>query len=177
MRSLVSFALGFVVVLTLGVGSTFAATPEQIRETGTFELPPEYCETGVTLDVEFSSVRTVFWEGDEPVKVTYRTQYVVTTAGNDNVMIRHEAGQTSFNFVPEADGGFAIVSVGRGLPELIKTAHGAALLRDAGLLTITDHFDADDNYLGSDITIRGPHPDFESDFALQCEAVIAALGL
>jgi hypothetical protein len=177
MRSLLSLALGTALVLTFGFGSTLAAQPEQIRETGTFQLAPDYCDTGVTLDVAFWSVRTVFWDGEDVVKVTYSTKYVVTRIGSDEVMIRTESGQVAFKIVPETNGGYAIVSSGRGLPELIKSEHGRVLLRDAGEIVTVDHFDADGNFLGSDITIHGPHPDFDSDSAAQCDATKEALGL
>ncbi len=160
MRSLVSFALGTLLVLTFGVGSTLAAKPEQIRESGTFEIP-DYCGTGVTLEVAFTSNRT-YWPGDDLEKVTFQTKYVLTADTSDDVVIRTEAGRTTIRVVPEAGGGYAVIVSTAGVPERIKLQHGELLTRDAGVITFTDHFDADDNYLGTDVTVRGPHPDFES---------------
>lgn len=176
MRSLISLALGTVLVLVIGAGSVMAARPEQIRETGTFQLP-DFCGTGTTVDVAFTSNRTLHWAGDELRKVTFQTKYVATAATSDNVVIDHQTGQSRFEIVPEANGGYAVVNSGRGLAEQIKLKNGPVLIRDAGLITFVDHFDADDNYLGTDITIHGPHPDFESNFALQCEVFTEALEL
>jgi len=177
MRSLLSLALGALMVLVLGAGTVLAAKPEHIKETGTFQLPPAYCGLGVTLDVAFKSTRNLFWDGDWLKKSTNQTTYVISTAGNDNVVTRRQAGSGTSVVVPEANGGYAIVNTGRGQAEQIKGQHGGVLLRDAGDLVITDHFDAADNYLGSDVSIRGPHPDFESDFTAQCAAMKEGLGL
>jgi hypothetical protein len=69
---------------------------------------------------------------------------------------------------------FAVTFI--GLPEMIKTPHGEVLLRDAGLITFTETFDLETfELLGSDVLIRGPHPDAESDFTLFCEVITEAL--
>ena len=65
----------------------------------------------------------------------------------------------------------------KGLPERIQTADGPVIVRDAGYLTFFRTFDGDE-LLSSTISVdRGPHPDAESDFALFCQVMTAALGI
>jgi hypothetical protein len=175
MRSMLSLALGGLLVLALGAGSVLAAKPEHISESGTFDIP-DYCGTGVTLEVAFTSVRN-YWATESSEKLTFQTKYVLTAATSDDVVIRTESGQSTFKVVPEANGGYALIGSGAGTPERIKLEHGGLLTRDAGVLTFVDHFDADDNYLGTDVIVRGPHPDFESDFTVQCEVTTEALNM
>ena len=84
MRSLLSLALGAVLLLTAGAASALAAKPdkEHISETGDFEIP-DYCGTGVTLEIGFTSVRN-YWFGDDSEKLTYQTKYTLTAATSDN---------------------------------------------------------------------------------------------
>jgi hypothetical protein len=64
----------------------------------------------------------------------------------------------------------------KGLPEKLQTANGPILLRDAGVITFADTFDlATGDFIGSEVTIRGPHPEADSDFVLFCDVVTAAL--
>jgi hypothetical protein len=172
---MLSLALGGLLVLVVGAGSVLAAKPEHISETGSFEIP-DYCGTGVTLEIAFTSVRN-YWADEDSEKVTYQTRYVLTAVTSDDAVIRSESGQSTFKFVSEANGGYALVSTRAGTPERIKLEHGGLLTRDAGVLTFVDHFDATDNYLGTDVIVRGPHPDFESDFAVQCEVTTEALNM
>ena len=80
--------------------------------------------------------------------------------------------------IDEAAGTITFVYTFRGLPEMIKTAHGPMLLRDAGLITFVDTFDLDTGqFVSTEILVnRGPHPEAESDFALFCEVITEALG-
>lgn len=58
----------------------------------------------------------------------------------------------------------------------IQTAHGPVLLRDAGVITFVDTFDLETfELISSDVIIKGPHPEAESDFALFCEVFTEAL--
>jgi hypothetical protein len=51
------------------------------------------------------------------------------------------------------------------------------LLRDAGVITFANTFDLDTgNFISGEITVnQGPHPEADSDFALFCEVISAAL--
>jgi len=50
------------------------------------------------------------------------------------------------------------------------------LLRDAGVITFTDTFDLETGeFLGTEVTVSGPHPEAASDFNLFCETIVPAL--
>jgi len=105
------------------------------------------------------------------VKVTF-------TAANGKSVIVQNAGQFTDvePLVDEEAGTITFFTTFKGLPEKIQTAHGPVLLRDAGLITFVDTFDLDTGeFISSELIIKGPHPEAESDFALFCEVVSEAL--
>lgn len=64
----------------------------------------------------------------------------------------------------------------RGLPEKISTPHGPVLLRDAGIISFSDTVDISTGELiSSDVLIKGPHPEANSDFTLFCNVITADL--
>ena len=76
----------------------------------------------------------------------------------------------------EEAGTITFTSTFKGLPEKIQTANGPVLLRDAGIITFMDTFDLDTGeFISSDVIIKGPHPEAESDFTLFCEVITEAL--
>jgi hypothetical protein len=78
--------------------------------------------------------------------------------------------------IDEQAGTITFVTSFVGLPEKIQTAQGAVLLRDAGVITFADTFDLETGeFLGSEVTIKGPHPEADSDFVLFCEVITEAL--
>jgi hypothetical protein len=65
-----------------------------------------------------------------------------------------------------------------GLPEQLRLLHGPVLAQDVGRVIFYDHFDANDDDLGTDVVVvGGPHPFAESSTDLFCELMIEALGL
>ena len=58
----------------------------------------------------------------------------------------------------------------------IGPGNGRVLLRDAGVITFRDTFDLETGeFLGTEVTVSGPHPEADSDFTLFCETIVAAL--
>jgi hypothetical protein len=50
------------------------------------------------------------------------------------------------------------------------------LLRDAGVITFVETFDLETgDLISTDVVIKGPHPEAESDFEAFCEVVTGAL--
>jgi hypothetical protein len=100
------------------------------------------------------------------------------TAENGNAVIIQNAGQFTdvAPLVDEEVGTITFTTTFKGLPEKIKTAHGPVLLRDAGVISFVDTFDLETGeFLSSEIIVKGPHPDAESDFTLFCEVISEAL--
>ncbi len=78
--------------------------------------------------------------------------------------------------IDEASGTITFSSTFKGLPEKISTPHGPVILRDAGVITFSDTFDLNTfEFISSDVVIKGPHPEAESDFVRFCEVITAAL--
>ena len=101
------------------------------------------------------------------------------TADNGNSVVLHFAGQFTDvePLVDEAAGTITFFGTNKGLPELIKTPHGGVLIRDAGVITFANTFDLETGeFISAEVTVnKGPHPEADSDFALFCEIVSAAL--
>jgi hypothetical protein len=101
------------------------------------------------------------------------------TADNGKSVIIQNAGQftDTDGIVDEAAGTITFVYTYKGLPEQIRTPHGPVIVRDAGVITFADTFDLDTgDFVSQEILVNsGPHPDADSDFALFCEAITAAL--
>lgn len=104
---------------------------------------------------------------------------VTFTAENGKSVISQFAQQyvEAEPVVDEAAGTITFVYSFKGMPEMLRTSHGAVLLRDAGLITFSDTFDLETGeFLASDIVVnKGPHPEADSDFVLFCEVVSEAL--
>ena len=118
-----------------------------------------------------------FLYADDSFKDTASLRITATNPATGKSVIISNAGQvTGTALVDEAAGTVTFVTTFKGLPERIQTAHGSVLLRDAGIAVFTDVFDlATGDPISSDFSIKGPHPDLESDFALFCEVIVPAL--
>jgi hypothetical protein len=85
------------------------------------------------------------------------------------------------SFVREIDdggGAYTVVFARVGMPEQLRLLHGGVIAQDVGRVLFYDHFDANDNYLGTDVVVvGGPHPFLESSTDLFCDLMIEALGL
>ena len=79
--------------------------------------------------------------------------------------------------VDEEAGTITFLTSYKGLPEKIQTAHGAVLLRDAGIITFADTFDLETGaFISTEIVVnKGPHPEADSDFTLFCDVITEAL--
>jgi hypothetical protein len=132
---------------------------------------------GIPVDGVAVGVDNFFLYANDDFKDTASVRTTVTNPANGKSVIISNAGQvTGTALVDEAAGTVTFVTTFKGLPEKIQTAHGAVLLRDAGIAVFTDVFDlATGDPISSDVSIKGPHPDLESDFALFCEVITPAL--
>jgi hypothetical protein len=138
---------------------------------------------GVTVDLVAEGVFTdkIFFdkEGNFVRFMSTGSATTTLTAENGKSVIIQNAGQFRdvAPLVDEEAGTITFITTFKGLPEKIKTAHGPVLLRDAGIIGFVDTFDLETGeFISSDIIIKGPHPEAESDFALFCEVITEALG-
>jgi len=137
---------------------------------------------GVNVDIVGEGVFTdlVFFDTDGNFVHFQSMASGTTTFTADNgksVVVRFAGLLTETESIDEVAGTITFFSTNKGLPELIKTPRGAVLLRDAGVITFVNTFDlATGEFISGEITVnQGPHPEAESDFALFCEVISAAL--
>ena len=171
MRALISLALFLALLVTLGGASVSAGAPDHETITGSEDVA-DFCGTGQTVTVSFRGVLNI-WDD----KAFGHIANTWTNPLNGATAIESFSGGGKFRVVDDAGGGYTVISERQGMPVQIRLASGRLLLRDAGYIAFHDHFDADDNYLGTDVVVHGPHPDFEADFQLWCEVMVEALGL
>jgi hypothetical protein len=138
---------------------------------------------GITVDLVARGVFTdkAFFDKDGNfVRFSSTASVKVTlTAANGKSVIISNAGQFRdvAPVIDEVARTITFTTSFIGLPEKIKTPHGPVLLRDAGIATFVDTFDLDTNELiSSEVIVKGPHPELESDFTLFCEVITEALG-
>jgi len=147
-----------------------------------FDTEEDVDVCGVIVDVVAEGVFTdkVFFdkEGNFVRFMSTASVMVTFTAANGKSVIVQNAGLfTDVQPLVDEEAGTITFSITfKGLPEKIQTAQGPVLLRDAGLITFVDTFDLETGELiSSDLIIKGPHPEAESDFELFCEVFSEAL--
>jgi hypothetical protein len=176
-------ALLVALVTTLAIipGTALAASPEVFHDdfSDTFENV-DVC--GVNVDVVSEGVFTdkAFFDQDGNFVRFMSTISGTNTLTADNgksVVVRFSNQFTDIDpIVDEAAGTITFVTTFIGLPEMIKTPHGPVLLREAGFISFAETRDLDTfDLISSEVIVKGPHPDADSDFTLFCEVITAAL--
>jgi hypothetical protein len=155
--------------------SASAGRPTKFHDNFTDTFSAVLC--GIPVDGVATGVDNFFVYPDGSFKDTASVKITWTNPVNGKSVIVSNKGQvTGTSIVDEAAGTITFVTTFKGLPEQIKTANGSLLLRDAGIAVFTDVFDlATGDPISSDFSIKGPHPDLESDFVLFCEVIVPAL--
>lgn len=180
--SLRALAVAAIALLALPPAHALATQPERFHAHFS-DTAQDVDVCGVNVDVVSEGVFTdrAFFDNDGNFLRFMSTVSGNTTftADNGKSVIVQFAGQfiEKEPVVDEAAGTITFTSTNKGLPEKIKTPDGPVLLRDAGLITFATTFDLDTgDFISSEITVnKGPHPEADSDFALFCEVVSAAL--
>jgi hypothetical protein len=176
-------ALGVVLVAAFAIlpAGALGAKPE-IFHTHFLDTEEDVDVCGITVDIVAEGVFTdkAFFdqEGNFVRFISTASATSTLTAENGKSVTIQNAGQFTEvePLIDEEAGTITFVTTFKGLPEKIQTANGPVLLRDAGLITFMDTFDLETGeFISSDIIVRGPHPEAESDFALFCEVITEAL--
>jgi hypothetical protein len=140
----------------------------------------DFCGTGMTVDISVAGHGTEWLSPNQPVDYRNQTEgdAVFTNPLTGDTVVNHFANTFSDTTVSGDPEGLHVHEFTfKGLPELLRTEHGAVLVRDAGYLVFHNTFDGDE-FVSSEIVVdKGPHPDAESDFELFCEVMTDALGL
>ena len=170
--------VALVTALVVFPAPALAAQPiEQFHDHFTDSFSDEIC--GIAVDVDLVVTDNFFVYADGTTKDTSSFKQTFTNPENGKSVVLSGAGQVTGPppVVDEEAGTITFLTSYKGLPEKIQTAHGAVLLRDAGIITFADTFDLETgDFISSEVVInKGPHPDLDSDFTLFCEVVTEAL--
>jgi hypothetical protein len=163
------------VVLALP-GAALAAKPiAAFHDHFTDSFSGEVC--GIPVEIKLVVTDNFSLYADDSFKDTSSVQMTYTNPDNGNSVVLSSAGTvTGTALIDEQAGTITFVTSFVGLPEKIQTAQGAVLLRDVGVATFADTFDlATGEFLGTEVTLKGPHPEADSDFVLFCEVITEAL--
>ena len=135
----------------------------------------DFCGTGLAVDVEVAGVQNGHLDG-ESFRGTGEVRVVLTNPHNGIAVILSSAGQMRVELVSgDPEGVHTFHATFKGLAQKVQTAHGAVLLRDAGVITFADTFDGEE-LVGSEVVVaKGPHPQADSGFSLFCATVVPAL--
>ena len=173
--------IALVAALVIVPAGALGAKPE-IFHSSFFDTEEDVDVCGITVDIVSRGVFTdkaFFDKNGEFVRFSSTASAKSTlTAANGKSVIISNAGQiTEVAAMIDEDARTITFAVSfKGLPEKIKTAHGPVLLRDAGIATFVDTFDLDTgDLISSEVIVKGPHPELESDFTLFCEVITEAL--
>jgi hypothetical protein len=164
-----------IVVLAIP-GAALAAPPiASFHDHFTDSFPDEVCGIPVQTELVVSDNFFEFADGSFKDASSFRATF--TNPDNGNSVVVSAAGTaTGTAVIDEQAGTITFVTTYKGLPEKIQTGNGQILTRDAGIITFSDSFSlATGEFLGTDVTINGPHPEADSGFALYCQVVTAGL--
>jgi hypothetical protein len=155
-----------------------AAQPiEQFHDHFTDSFSDEICGIPVNTDLKVTDNFVLYADGTTKDTGSFKATF--TNPVNGKAVVVSNAGQITGPppVVDEEAGTITFLTSYKGLPEKIQTAHGAVLLRDAGIITFADTFDLETGEFISSETIvnKGPHPEADSDFTLFCEVISGAL--
>lgn len=163
----------------LGIPTAGAAGPA-FHDQGTFtdEVDPNFCGTGESIDVA-GRFNVVGWVDETGQELRVRFNYSVTLTNPDTgaSIVDSGAGLVTNQIIQGLESGaHTHLFVESGLRAKLKLANGGVLTHDAGQLTYTVSFDANDNFTGLEvISVYGPHPAFQTD--AWCDAATEALGI
>jgi hypothetical protein len=159
-----------------------AGTPPVVSHTQVNVSLPGIDVCGLSVDsvVRGTDTFTVFFDRFGNATTIQDVSHVVSTLTNEangEVVYVENASRDRFSAEPvvNADGTLTFEDTLTGMPIRVYTSHSSVIVRDVGLTSIVDTFDADGNFLDEQVTVRGPHQ-FTGDFGVFCDAITSAIG-
>ena len=169
--------LGMGLATLVFAAGALAAKPLHSHQSGT-DTDTNFCGTGQTVNVSWDGVENLWLGPNSYEKSTGQLKTVYTNPANGKSVTVSSSGPLVVTRQDDGGGAYTYVVSFRGQQEKIQPSRGGPILsKDAGYLTFYDHYDAADNYLGTDVVEHGQHPEADSDFSLFCSVVPSALGL
>lgn len=171
----VAAGAGVLVALALPAVVLAAAPVERFRDHFSDTFANQLCGIDGSSTIVVQNTFTLYSDDSFKSVGSYRETF---TAENGKAVTITATGTTSgpAPIIDEDAGTITFVTTFKGLPEKIQTLRGKVLLRDAGIITFADTFDLETGeFLGTDVTVKGPHPEADSDFEAFCEVIVPAL--
>ena len=157
-------------------GATLAAKPIfAFHDHFTDSFPGDVCGIPVQIDIVVTDNFSAFADGSTRDAGSSMVTY--TNPDNGKAVVVSSAGTLTGSYtIDEQANTITFVTTYKGLPEKIQTAHGRVLTLDAGIISFRDTFDlTTGDFLGTEVIVRGPHPEADANFALFCDVVTGAL--
>lgn len=159
MRRFIAGALVGTLLIATCVTPAMALGPDHQTISGS-DVETDFCGTGETVNVAIKGAFNGWEDG-----ASGHIQATWTNPENGIAVYDSFSGGGKVSFIDDGDGAYTIVVTRVGQPFRLQYVGGRPILRDAGLIIAYDHFDADDNYLGTDmVVVNGPHPAVELDW-------------
>lgn len=173
-RALV-WAIALALFLIPGTALTASKPVAQFHDHFTETFTTELC--GIEVDAVVTVTDNVFIYEDGSFKDAASVRQTFTNPDTGKSVVVSVAGTTTGTAIIDEDAGtITLVTSYVGLPERIATARGPILLRDAGIITFEDTFDLETGeFLGTQVSVHGPHPEADADFELFCQTIVPAL--
>lgn len=169
MRRFIAGTLAGTLLIATFAIPVMAAGPDHETIRGS-DVETDFCGTGETVNVAFQGA---FNEWEDQAFGHIRSTW--TNPANGIAVYDSFSGGGKVDFIDDGDGAYTIAITRVGQPFRLQYVGGAPIVRDAGLIIVHDHFDADDEYLGTDVVVvSGPHPGVELDW---CELMVELLQL
>jgi hypothetical protein len=179
MRQRLVLLAATVVAACLLVGTGVAAGATEVEHFTDGPFADEICGVTGTTTIHGTSVVRELGSGGLFASGTF---WAVFMADNGKSITSFAAGPSTSVAGPvidEATGTVTLTVTFVGLPEKVSITHGPTLLRDAGIVTITQVFEytGDPEEPFGDLIsqslsgLHGPHPDLLSDFEAFCNVV------
>jgi hypothetical protein len=170
-----ALAAAFAVAVVLPAAALAAKPVERFHDNFRETFSDEVC--GIPVNGVVAGVDNFFVYADDSFKDTSSVKTTYTNPDNGKSVRVSNAGQVTGTAIVDEDAGtITFRTTYKGLPEKIQTSHGRVLLRDAGVITFVETFDLETgDLISTDVVIKGPHPEAESDFEAFCEVVTGAL--
>jgi hypothetical protein len=169
-------------MLVLVPASALGGAPERDHQR-ILEVDEDVDVCGVNVDivakVVFTDLTFFDKEGNLLRFMSPASGRVTFTADDGRQVVQHFANLFIVEeLVDEAAGTLTLFFTFKGLPNMLKSAHGGVVLRDVGIITFKEVLDLDtgEELSFETILIKGPHPEAESDFTIFCDAFVEALG-
>ena len=174
-RRALALALALAIYLIPGTALAASKPIAQFHDHFTDTFSTELC--GIDVDAVIVVTDNFFLYEDDTFKDTSSVRQTFTNPDTGKSVMVSSGGTVKGTAIIDEDAGtITFVTSFVGLPEKIQLPRGRVLTLDAGIITFEDTFDLETfEFLGTQVTVHGPHPEADADFELFCETIVPAL--